>query len=506
MHLNNIYNYIKKNNSINDLKKICIIYDGTKYTYSDLFKNIKNIELNLKIYTKTKKIQTLIILENSFDFVSLLLVFSKLKLLCSPVNEKLQINQLKLLIEKYNFNLIITSKKLKKINISDIKPKISILYLEDLVNNKNISNNKFEKINTSKNYIISFSSGSTGKPKPILYDQKIKIMRAKQSIKEFKLKQKDIIICPSPFHHSLGLRLLFIALINKSKLVLMKNFNYTIWKENVMKYNVSFAIVISNQLNYLIKNLPNFETEFKSLRILVSSSASLTKNIKKKFISKTSKIFYEMYGTAELATVSIQKPKNYNKYFDSVGKICPNVKVKILSKDNKFLKSNQLGEIICKSNLLFNGYFNEKVMTQESFYKNYFKTGDYGYLDKSNNLYFNSRIKDIIISSGINIYPSDIEKEILNTKLTNECLVFGIANKYFGELVFVLCKKNNNYNDEELENKIREKIKNKLAIHQYPFAYDFVNDFETLPSGKINKLKYIKKYNKKLSNKIKIFN
>ena len=62
-----------------------------------------------------------------------------------------------------------------------------------------------------------------------------------------------------------------------------------------------------------------------------------------------------------------------------------------------------------------------------------------GYIDKDNYLFFSSRKKDVIISSGMNIYPSDIEKEILKNKFVKECIVIGINDKYFGEAIFAVC-------------------------------------------------------------------
>ena len=114
---------------------------------------------------------------------------------------------------------------------------------------------------------------------------------------------------------------------------------------------------------------------------------------------------------------NLQKDSNNrskNSKSKSVGKILNFVNIKIINKNNKKLKEGQVGEIICKTPLMFEKYYNKNKLTTNSFYKNYFKTGDYGYV-KNNYLYFVGRLKNLIKVSGLSVFPEDVEKTMLSS-------------------------------------------------------------------------------------------
>ena len=206
-------------------------------------------------------------------------------------------------------------------------------------------------------------------------------------------------------------------------------------------------------------------------------------SLKDKLEFKKEKIkLYEMYGAAEIGTITSLSTFDSKKE-SSVGKILQNCDVKILDKNFNSLKNNKVGEIACKTNLRLKNYYKSKNLTEKSFIKDYFLTGDLGYKDNKNFLYFVSRKKDVIISSGENIYPSDIEKEVLKFKNISECCAIGIPDKFFGEALFIVCviKKK----DKNIEIKLRNFLRTRLANFQQPLGYDFVS---LLPKNRLGKI------------------
>jgi acyl-CoA synthetase (AMP-forming)/AMP-acid ligase II len=229
----------------------------------------------------------------------------------------------------------------------------------------------------------------------------------------------------------------------------------------------------------------------KRIKIKKIVSAASTLSLKDKLDFKKKRIkLYEMYGAAEIGTIT-NLPTFNSKKENSVGKILQNCDVKILDENLKILKNKKIGEIACKTNLKLKNYYKSKNLTKKSFIKNYFLTGDLGYKDNENFLYFVSRKKDVIISSGENIYPSDIEKEVIKFKNISECCAIGIPDKYFGEALFLVCviKKK----DKKIEIKLRNFLRNRLANFQQPLGYDFVS---SLPKNRLGKI--VKKEVKKI--------
>ena len=240
-----------------------------------------------------------------------------------------------------------------------------------------------------------------------------------------------------------------------------------------------------------IYELQSYKKEFRNFFLkkgLVSASAKLDALTKKKIINKNINLF-EMYGASEIGTVTSINIKKEIKHLKSVGRIYSKlIKIKILSKNKKFLPANNPGEIICKTPGLFKGYLGTRKINEEAFFKNFFRTGDVGYLDKKNFLYFLSRKKNIIRRSGITIYPEDIEKTLLNDKNVKEAAVIGGKGK-FSEKIYLFIKKEKKIN----QNYIKNICIKKLSTFQIPNEILLIKDMPKSILGKINKNK-LRKY------------
>ena len=473
----NLYSFFLKN--INLKKKI--ITENKSYSYKEILEFIESTCVVIEKYKKNQKI--LLVSNNFFSYLILFYACSKLGKTLIPINNSLSKDQI---LKIYNFtkpNLVFFSNEfnfLKK-NISSNK----LVFDGDLFNNinQNLKPKFFEKKIPKKKYsnndfIVTFSSGTTSTPKPILYTQKIKYDRYLHIRNVYKINKKDNILLTSPVDHSLGQRILFLATLTGCNLVYLRKYNKDLFKKFIKNNRISFSILSSNYIN-LMKN----DILSKKIKInkIVSAASALSFNDKLEFKKKKIKL-YEMYGAAEVGTITNLDISKSAKQ-DSVGKILPNCDVKILNRKKNNLKNKEIGEIACKTNLKLKNYFKSKNLTKKSFRKKYFLTGDLGYKDNQNYLYFVSRKKDVIISSGENIYPSDIEKETMKFKNIAECCAIGIPDKFFGEALFLICvlKKK----DKKIEVKLRNFLRERLANYQQPLGYDFVN---SLPKNRLGKI------------------
>ena len=183
-----------------------------------------------------------------------------------------------------------------------------------------------------------------------------------------------------------------------------------------------------------------------------------------------------------LLIIMILKKKKYN----SVGKACKGVTLKIF----KYKKNKQnIGEIGCKTKLLSSMSLDKNKYFKAGFYL----TGDLGYI-KKNYLYLSGRKKEIIIKSGINIFPSDIQVEVNKNKFINSSFVLGVKDDFFGEVPICICElKEHTLTKDKLE-KIKEDINSRLPKTHIPHKYIFLKKIKLLKTGKVDKLYYKKKY------------
>ena len=223
--------------------------------------------------------------------------------------------------------------------------------------------------------------------------QKTKLLRSYFTKKIYNLSSNSVIIASTPLYHSLALRLVLLPIIIGATSVILSGFSTKKWFGEVKKNNVTFSILVSSQLENLINYKKNIFDKLRNLKTIVSSSSKLNKLVRNKIEKLKFPNIYEIYGTSEIAGVTNFKINKNNNKIDSVGKKCSYASIKIIDDKNNILKPGSIGEIICKTPLIFSGYLDKPNETKSCFYGKYFKTGDMGYMDKDNYLYFASRKK-----------------------------------------------------------------------------------------------------------------
>ena len=210
------------------------------------------------------------------------------------------------------------------------------------------------------------------------------------------------------------------------------------------------------------------------LRLLVSGAAALDYEVEKGFNDLGFRMV-QGYGLTETSPV-IAAGSDFNQKLGSVGKPFPNAKVKIVNKNE-----DGIGEIYVKAPYVMLGYYQNEEATKEVFDKEWFKTGDLGYMDKKGFLFLCGRKKSVIVlKNGKNVFPEEIENVINRIDGIRESFVYG-RPKPDDEIDLKLCAKivydkdamKEAYGistEEEITNKIWEKIK-ELNKTMPPYKY-----------------------------------
>lgn len=476
-----IYKIFYKNYKANPSKQILVI-DNYSYSYSDINNRVQTIAS----YFKKKNIQKCnigIILENSFDYYVLYIVASLLNFTLIPLSHLMSGQQIKKQCNLVNLNYLITNRNFNELFKNFIKKNVQRIYIEEIKKNLFYKFTNNLRKSQKNNYILSLTSGSTATPKILIFSELTKIRRAKHGINLYKLTEKDILFLTTPFYHSIGQRIIFFSILLGSKLIVLSKFSENYWTKNVKDYKVTFTISVSEQIQRIIKYLRKKDKRIFSLRKWVSCCSPLSLDTKKKINTYYNNNFYDTYGLSELGTLTNFNIKNNLSKINSVGRITAGNSIKI--KKNK--KSDLFGKIFCKSKQGFVGYYKKKKYNFD-----YFDTGDTGYLDKEGYLFLVGRSKDIIISNGINIFPSDIEDVLKKYKYLSKIVVFGKKNIDYGESISVLIEPKKNFN---IFNFKKYCLANLPALH-LP-QYFFLGKVPCTPLGKVNKKEINDKYGKK---------
>jgi long-chain acyl-CoA synthetase len=483
-----------------------IEYDGSSICYQTLFEEIERLSNVLLDRLKGKaRPHVGLLMDGSIAQIVTVFSLSKINAVVVPLNPKLKGEQICHVLSVTGVLLLIVDESCEpSCNFA-----VEVSSYEDLIESSIAMEHDaaISSWNEDSTFLVTLSSGSTGNPKPIMLSEQVKLKRVQQTWDLYDITKKDVVLCASPFFHSLGQRLTFVPLLKGATLVLMGRFTPQRWIDQVAAEGVTFTICVSSHLYALREQLVSQSKRLHSLHALVSSSAAIDRELKEYLFEQVGCAFYEIYGATEVAIATNLEPKDAAHKSASVGEVCAGVKVMILNAQHQPLPAGEVGEIACRSPLMFSGYLNQPEQTEVVCHQGYFLTGDLGYLDEDGFLYFVSRKKDVIVSGGSNIYPVDIEMVVLESTSITECAVVGINDSYLGEVVIAVCVWQQG--EEQNEWKLRQWVNSQLSPFQRPLKYFFIEQLPLTSTGKLNKRALRGEYNRlglDLSEMVRAFN
>ena len=482
--------------------KEAIVCDGVSLSYLEFTNKVSQIANLLYKEGVNHGDHIMVPMNNSIDSVALIFAAMELGACLVPLNPTLPFSAFVSAIDSSDIKHIIARKSFYKDaeKYGNIKVKGKKFCLDSDYEGT-ISFAEHEYMPTTRvdvNYdidendslILTLTSGSTGNPKPIDISQKNKFDRAMAHIRVYGLTSDERILAATPLYHSLAERLVILPLILGGTSILLPRFTAKLWLQCVDELKPTFTIAVSVQLAQILDLLKQPDApKIDSFKSIVSSSALLEEKVKLELISLLNCEFHEMYGTSETSTITdicFSKHPDKNK---SVGVPFDEADVKILVEDHNDISVSKkpyvVGEIICKTSLLCKGYYKQKKMLQASLYKNYFKTGDLGYLDEDGYLYFSGRKKELIITGAVNVYPHDIDMVVSEMPDIEECAAFSYPDDRLGEVVAlaVVYKE-----DKEADiNAIRFYCARHLADFQQPQKIFIVDHLPKNTMGKLQR-------------------
>ncbi len=233
-----------------------------------------------------------------------------------------------------------------------------------------------------------------------------------------------------------------------------------------------------------LANHPDFNTvDWSHLKISVGGGMAVQSAVAKLWLEKTGCSICEGYGLSETSPSATCNPTDSKEYTGTIGVPIPNTYLKCLDDDGNEVVQGQPGEIAIKGPQVMAGYWQRpdetaKVMTADG----YFKTGDIGIVDARGYFKIVDRKKDMVLVSGFNVYPNEVEDVVAQLPGVMECAVVGVVDEKTGEAVkLVIVKK-----DPALtEAQVRDYCRANLTGYKQPKVVEFRTDLPKTPVGKI---------------------
>lgn len=371
--------------------------------------------------------------------------------------------------------------------IVDLSKEHNVHHLKDIIKKEGLPLEEHSFDFHTDAALLQYTGGTTGPPKGVILTHENLISNVSMCDAWLYESEKgeEIVLGILPFFHVYGMTtVLILSVMMQHKMVLLPKFDVeetlkTIDKQRPTLFPGAPTIYIGI-LN--AKTLPKYD--LSSIKACISGSAALPVEVKDQFEKVTGGRLVEGYGLTETSPVTHANLVWGGKRVDgSIGLPWPNTDAILLGPDGKEVEQGQVGEIAIKGPQVMKGYWNREEDTKETFHEGWLLTGDLGYMDEEGFFYVVDRKKDMIIASGFNIYPREVEEVLYEHEAIQECVVVGIPDPYRGETVkaFVVLKEGKTVTEEELNQFARK----YLASFKVPRQYEFRAELPKTAVGKI---------------------
>ena len=292
-------------------------------------------------------------------------------------------------------------------------------------------------------------------------------------------------VCALPLYHIFAFTVgMMLSMRTGGKLILIPNPRDipAVLKELAKHRIHSFPAV--NTLFNGLANHPDFSTvDWSHLKVSVGGGTAVQSSVAKLWVDKTACPICEGYGLSETSPSASCNVVTDTAYTGTIGIPLPSTYMKLLDDDGNETPPGQSGEIAIKGPQVMAGYWQRpdetaKVMTADG----YFKSGDIGTVDARGYFKIVDRKKDMILVSGFNVYPTEIEDVVAQLAGVLECACIGMADDQTGEAVkLVIVKKDPNLSEAA----VRAHCKENLTGYKQPKVIEFRADLPKTPVGKI---------------------
>lgn len=499
--MKNVLEYLEKTVLENE-KKIAIIEEDKKCTYLELLQTSKKVGSELSKYTIPRK-PIPILMEKGINVLYSFFGTVYAGGFYILLNPELPISRLKKILEVLETNIILTDENnielAQEIGINKI-----ILKIEEL-KNKDIDEEKLQQIRKQALDVdplyANFTSGSTGTPKGVVISHRSVIDFINIFTEKFNITESDIIGNQAPFDFDVSVKDIYSCIKTGATLVVIpkKLFSAPTKLLDYICENKVTTLIWAVSALCLITTFHglDYKVPEKLNKILFSGEVMPIKHLKEWIQHLPKATFVNLYGPTEITCNCtyhiIDKNLEYKKQIP-VGQAFDNEQVFLLNGNNEPINAiNEIGEICVKGTALALGYYNDLKQTNERFIQNplnnkysdiIYKTGDMGYLDENNDLYFCGRKDFQIKHMGHRIELEEIELAMgkIDEVERGCCIYIEEKSKIYGFYIGNITK---------IE--LHDKLKKVLPIYMIPNVLTKLEEMPMTKNGKIdrNKLKLL---------------
>ena len=329
--------------------------------------------------------------------------------------------------------------------------------------------------------LIMCTSGTTGKPKGAMLSEKNIVTNVSDITEYFSIGTNDTILIARPLYHCAVLTGEFLAAIVRGANIRFysEQFNPTKMLELISKYRIT--VFCGTPTLFSIMARFNRSSASKTLKHICISGECMSAEVGLKIHEAFPNCnIYHIYGLTEACPrVSYLPPEHFNEYPDCVGIPLKSVSIKILNSGKKACRTNEEGLLYIKGNNVMLGYYQDPEKTRTVLKNGWLCTGDIAVINDAGFLKIKGRNDDLIIKSGMNIYPAEIEGVLKQDSRVKEVIIYGFRNQLGTQIGMKLV------GDFSSVGEVKRYCTSLLPSFQVPSKIELVDELPKNGSGKI---------------------
>ena len=337
---------------------------------------------------------------------------------------------------------------------------------------------------------LQYTGGTTGTPKGAMLSHRNLLANVHQMTTLFPALQseseKETVVTALPLYHIFSLTvnlLLFIRLGHRNVLIAdPRRLNHLIAVLKRERFTVLTAV---NTLLQALLGHPKFaKLDFSALHTTIGGGMAVHRNTAERWQAATGCVVLQGYGLTETSPVVSVNPPTVEAFNGSVGMALPDTEIKICGQEGKPVAGGETGELFVRGPQVMDGYWRQEKETREVLDADgWLKTGDLAYLDENAYLFLVDRSKNVIIVSGFNVYPNEVEEVLYQHPNVREAACIGVDDHASGQAVkaIVVERKKGGVSKAELIKFCRR----HLTGYKVPKQLEFADDLPKSAAGKI---------------------
>jgi long-chain acyl-CoA synthetase len=335
---------------------------------------------------------------------------------------------------------------------------------------------------------LQYTGGTTGVSKgAVLAHSNItsNVMQAYNWIKPVVVEGEEFIVTALPLYHIFALtaNCLTFLMIGARNLLIANPRDIPGFVKEWSKYPITVATGVNTLFNGLLNNPEFAKLDFSTMKLSLGGGMAVQAPVANRWKTMTKSPLLQAYGLTETSPAATINPLDLKDFNGSIGLPISSTEVSIRSDEGKEVAITQVGEICIRGPQVMKGYWQRpeetaNVMTEDG----YLRTGDMGYIDHEGYVFIVDRKKDMILVSGFNVYPNEVEEAVAMHEGVSDVAAIGVHDDNSGEAVKIfVVRKDPNLTAEELIKHCRQ----HLTGYKVPKHVEFRADLPRTNVGKI---------------------